>query len=750
MRTSTASAIENELRRVPNSTTGGYTPYCPIYYYTSGAPHDAGGSWTRFDNLGSKNRVIDVRASIEPFSATCTITLDNADGSYTSTASTYKGKWLKISWGLTVSGTGRIPAEGHPYFYCTGYTWVSDLVNGRAVKHLRLYGEGAWNRLGRLMAVPDLETTADGASYYFNQPTMDATRNGKDADDIFSDLCDMAGIWKGTIGTISDYVTTWNPELTFDYDTTVAGHVGPTADIACMLLLQPFRVRAVPRADALLLTLPDTTTDWTFKCPTDVNFQPFISGSKTSQEAYPAKVAVVNGSYGGTYGTSSVGGYNYALAEAWNIGSSNTNCAWIAQSIVEWIAEQQDSGIIEVPVLNPLMELYDYVTVIDQRGNCSTTTGRVGGLSYQYTPSQGIYSMRVRLGGVWGLPEGVTELTGGKPEPTKGSGSSSGGSSSSGGGSSGSGSSNYNNRSTVITGLSSYVPGIRAGELVIGDLVTGDLADLDTKDYSDLNGLPTSLGDISNVEYTTLTYAKAAIGGGGLLKTYIYGPGLQDLTGQMEGKVKGLYLTKTHMGYWNGSSWNNYFDNAGNGYFRGTIYAANVATGYTLTVQGNIDVITSGTSFAGVRIGTHTINGWDWRGISLVNTSGAFSYLRFFNSSGLMCGTIHTSGTYLYVAPDNYNSLWLKSWGDMIVRLETDGAALRPAETNNYTLGSSSAVWATVYASAIRPASGRSLTVTVSGSGQLFKVIGVPTADPGVLGAIYCDPATRALYVSWG
>src|SRR5574343_659941 len=684
MRTSTASAIENELRRVPNSTTGGYTPYCPIYYYTSGAPHDAGGSWTRFDNLGSKNRVIDVRASIEPFSATCTITLDNADGSYTSTASTYKGKWLKISWGLTVSGTGRIPAEGHPYFYCTGYTWVSDLVNGRAVKHLRLYGEGAWNRLGRLMAVPDLDTPADGAPYYFNQPTMDATRNGKDADDIFSDLCDMAGIWKGTIGTISDYVTTWNPELTFDYDTTVAGHVGPTADIACMLLLQPFRVRAVPRA------------------------------------------------------------------EAWNIGSSNTNCAWIAQSIVEWIAEQQDSGIIEVPVLNPLLELYDYVTVIDQRGNCSTTTGRVGGLSYQYTPSQGIYSMRVRLGGVWGLPEGVTELTGGKPEPTKGSGSSSGGSSSSGGGSSGSGSSNYNNRSTVITGLSSYVPGIRAGELVIGDLVTGDLADLDTKDYSDLNGLPTSLGDISNGEYTTLTYAKAAIGGGGLLKTYIYGPGLQDLTGQMEGKVKGLYLTKTHMGYWNGSSWNNYFDNAGNGYFRGTIYAANVATGYTLTVQGNIDVITSGTSFAGVRIGTHTINGWDWRGISLVNTSGAFSYLRFFNSSGLMCGTIHTSGTYLYVAPDNYNSLWLKSWGDMIVRLETDGAALRPAETNNYTLGSSSAVWATVYASAIRPASGRSLTVTVSGSGQLFKVIGVPTADPGVLGAIYCDPATRALYVSWG
>src|SRR5574343_693994 len=716
MRTSTASAIENELRRVPNSTTGGYTPYCPIYYYTSGAPHDAGGSWTRFDNLGSKNRVIDVRASIEPFSATCTITLDNADGSYTSTASTYKGKWLKISWGLTVSGTGRIPAEGHPYFYCTGYTWVSDLVNGRAVKHLRLYGEGAWNRLGRLMAVPDLDTPADGAPYYFNQPTMDATRNGKDADDIFSDLCDMAGIWKGTIGTISDYVTTWNPELTFDYDTTVAGHVGPTADIACMLLLQPFRVRAVPRADALLLTLPDTTTDWTFKCPTDVNFQPFISGSKTSQEAYPAKVAVVNGSYGGTYGTSSVGGYNYALAEAWNIGSSNTNCAWIAQSIVEWIAEQQDSGIIEVPVLNPLLELYDYVTVIDQRGNCSTTTWRVGGLSYQYTPSQGIYSMRVRLGGVWGLPEGVSELTGGKPEPTKGSGSSSGGSSSSGGGSSGPGSSNYNNRSPVLTGLSSYVPGIRAGELVIGDLVTGDLADLDTKDYSDLTGLPTSLGDIAPTEYTTLTYADAAIGAGGLLKTYIYGPGLQDLTGQMEGKVKGLYLTKTHMGYWNGSSWNNYFDNAGNGYFRGTIYAANVATGYTLTVQGNIDVITRSGSFAGFRIGTHTINGTSYSGFSVVNYPGGSTLMNFFSEGGSVKGRLYCDNNYQPVMALGGASLYLSSSGGNVN---------------------------------ITGSSGNDIILSVSSGGRI-KLINLPSSDPHEIGAIYFDAGTGILHGSLG
>jgi len=709
MRTSTASAIENELVRVPNSTTGGYTPVVAIAYYTSGAPHDAGGEWSYIQSLGGKRRIIDVRASIEPFSATCTITLDNTDGSYDSTAATYKGKWLRVDWGFTISGTNRYPAQSALYYYCTGYTWVSDLVNGRAVNHLRLYGEGAWNRLGRLMAVPDLDTPADGAPYYYNQPTMDATRDGMDADDIFSAICDMAGIAKSTLGSWSDYVTSWEPEVTFDYDTTVAGHIGPTGDVACMLLLQPFRVRAVPRADKLYLTVPGTTTNWTFKCPSDVNFQPFIRGSKTSQEAYPAKVAVVNGSYGGTYGTSSIGGYNYALAEAWNIGSSNTKCAWIAQSIVELIAEQQDSGIIEVPVLNPLLELYDYVTVIDQRGNCSTTTGRVGGLSYQYTPSQGIYSMRVRLGGVWGLPEGVTELTGGKPEPTKGSGSSSGGSSSSGGGSSGSGSSNYNNRSTVITGLSSYVPGIRAGELVIGDLVTGDLADLTTKQYSDLTGLPTSLADIAPTEYTTLTYAEAAIGAGGLLKTYVYGPGLKDLS--MTGKVAGLYLTKTHMGYWNGSSWNNYFDNAGNGYFRGTIYAANVATGYTLSVKGNIDVITDGGSFAGIRLGTHEINGSIYRGIDIFGDA-----MNFWDDGGTRRGYVTAYSGHLAV----------------IAHLNTD--LLLQAGTGNIN---------------ITGGSGYDVKVSVS-SGGLIKILGCPAADPHELGAIWYNNVSGALYASLG
>jgi hypothetical protein len=709
MRTSASSLIEAELVRVPNSTTGGYSPVVGIAYYTVGAPHDAGGEWSYIQSLGGKRRIIDVRASIEPFSQTCTITLDNSEGSYDSTASTYKGKWLKIDWGFTIGGSSRYPSQASIYFYCTGYTFTSALVNGRALDVVKFYGEGAWNRLGRLMAVPDLSTPADGAPYYYNQPTMDATRDNMDADDIFAAICDMAGIAKSTLGSWSDYITSWEPECTFDYDTTVAGHIGPTGDVACMLLLQPFRVRAVPRADKLYLTVPGTTTNWTFKCPSDVNFQPFISGSKTSQEAYPAKVAVVNGSYGGTYGTSSVGGYNYALAEAWNIGSSNTNCAWIAQSIVELIAEQQDSGIIEVPVLNPLLELYDYVTVIDQRGQCSTTTGRVGGLSYQYTPSQGIYSMRVRLGGVWGLPEGVTELTGGKPEPTKGSGSSSGGSSSSGGGSSGSGSSNYNNRASTITGLTTYVPGIRAGELVIGDLVTGDLADLTTKQYSDLTGLPTSLADIAPTEYTTLTYAEAAIGAGGLLKTYVYGPGLKDLS--MTGKVAGLYLTKTHMGYWNGSSWNNYFDNAGNGYFRGTIYAAAVATGYTLTVGGNIDVITDGGSFAGIRLGTHTINGSIFRGIDIFG-----DVMNFWDDSGTRRGYVTAYSGHLA----------------MIAHLNTH--LLLQAGTGNIN---------------ITGGSGKDIILSVSSGGRI-KLINLPSSDPHEVGAIYFDAGTGILHGSLG
>jgi len=57
----TGTTITAELKRVPNPpTTAGVTPYCPIYYYTVGAPHDAGGEWTRIDNLGTKNRTLDV------------------------------------------------------------------------------------------------------------------------------------------------------------------------------------------------------------------------------------------------------------------------------------------------------------------------------------------------------------------------------------------------------------------------------------------------------------------------------------------------------------------------------------------------------------------------------------------------------------------------------------------------------------------------------------------------------------------
>ena len=718
MKTSTASAIENELRRVPNSTTGGVTPRVSLKYYTSGAPHDAGGSWVdiSYTQSAANNHFIDARASLEPFSATCTITLDNSQGTFDSLAATYKGKWLLLRFGFVIGASNVYPAETEAYFYCTGYTFDSAIVNGRAIDVLKLYGEGAWNRLGRCMAVPDLDTPADGAPYYYNQPTMDATRDSMDADDIFSALCNMAGIFKSTLGTWTDYVTSWEPELTFDYDTTVAGHVGPTADIACMLLLQPFRVRAIPRADGLYLTVPDTTTDWTFKCPTDVNYQPFIRGSKTSQEAYPAKVAVVNGTYGGTYGTSTIGGYNYALAEAWNIGASNTYCAWIARSIVDLIAEQQDFGTIDVPVLNPLLELYDYVTVIDSRGQTGTTTGRVGGLSYQYTPSQGIYSMKVRLGGVWGLPEGVTALTGGKEEPKQGTKPTSGGSSggSSGGGSSGSGSSTYSNRSTAITSLSTYVPGIRAGELVIGDMVTGDLADLTTKQYNDLTGLPTSVADISASEYTTITYASAALGAGGLLKTYVYGPGLVDLS--MTGKSAGLYLTKTHMGYWNGSSWNNYFDNAGNGYFRGTIYAANIAAGYTLTVNGNIDVITSGTSFAGVRIGTHTINGTQYKGLSLVSSGATNNVINFFDNFSIYRGQMYAWPNYLGLIAQGGADLYLYATsGDVRI---TGG-------------------------------SGQDIVLSVS-SGGYIKVMNLPSADPHVLGAMYFDAGTGVLHGSLG
>ncbi|MCK9601596.1 MAG: hypothetical protein M0R06_21320 [Sphaerochaeta sp.] len=89
------------------------------------------------------------------------------------------------------------------------------------------------------------------------------------------------------------------------------------------------------------------------------------------------------------------------------IATTSGDCEDIAEAAVRRAASQTETGSIFLPVYNCLQELYDLVTVDDNRGNTSGS-GRVGGIFFHYPPvanrlpGGGIekHTMELRLGGV--------------------------------------------------------------------------------------------------------------------------------------------------------------------------------------------------------------------------------------------------------------------------------------------------------------------------------------------------------------
>ena len=142
-------------------------------------------------------------------------------------------------------------------------------------------------------------------------------------------------------------------------------------------------------------------------------------GSLNSINYFPMKVTVQDipgdtPNYTGTYtdadwtpdmGNITLEGGNHFPS---GIIDSNADCVLVATAFVLRAKQQQERGMVSVPIYNCLQELYDKVQVVDSRGNISTTD-RVGAIHFNWSSgalkhdSLGQkYTMRVYLGGLGG------------------------------------------------------------------------------------------------------------------------------------------------------------------------------------------------------------------------------------------------------------------------------------------------------------------------------------------------------------
>jgi len=359
--------------------SGHLTPYVTVEYYTSGRPSDAGGSWTRIDNVGSKQRILDIRYDQEPYGSQASIVLDNSDGAFD--AYNLNGKWVAIGWGAVCSTGNEVSHP--PYLKC----YAQDFISRPGQDMYVLHCEGAFSILRRWIAEDDL---------CFNQPGLDAGLDNKTGLDIIDYIAEQAGLDLGAnIGTLDGKIDSWKPAFTVQF--------GENGMEAIRRLLQVFRCVLLPRTDCLHAKYCQAgdSVDYTYEIPVTTGHV-FKDGYTRSLYFKPMKVKVINvsgnsGEYAHADWDSSMG--VLTLYDAWGVTGSDADCEWLAQAQVERAELEADAGYYSVPIMNCLQELYDKVTITDNRGNTGGT-GRVGGLYARYQPLKGVYRLDIGLGGL--------------------------------------------------------------------------------------------------------------------------------------------------------------------------------------------------------------------------------------------------------------------------------------------------------------------------------------------------------------
>jgi len=367
--------------------TNSVSPIVTVEYYTVGRPSDAGGAWNRIDNLSSTQRVIaPLDHTQEPFGATCTIYLSNADSAFDSYD--LKGLWVRVGRGIGSD------ISYPPYLKCYAQDFVSSPDGDKDIYVIHCHG--AWNILAAYTNPGGLSFNTTGSSAGW---TYVPNKTGKEIVDY---ILELAGLDLGADISLDTKIDVWKPQL--DMNKNMSG-----MDMI-LFAMYFFRCSLLPRTDNMHLLLTNTGDTYTYITPQDGTNHPFKSGQTRSFLYRPMKITVeslsgVIGSYADGDWTSDMGSASWG--DVYNIltGAEDTvaNCELLAQAEVERRQSQTESGSFITYIANSLQELYDTVTITDNRGNISGS-GVVGGIYFHYNPgiedSSQLFYDEIRIGGM--------------------------------------------------------------------------------------------------------------------------------------------------------------------------------------------------------------------------------------------------------------------------------------------------------------------------------------------------------------
>lgn len=391
---------------VVNRTTGATTIVYEVSSETELTVYDNGiftaegqfytlcNPFVRIDNLGSKQRIeypLGLTYFEEPYGSEAVIEFNNADGAFDSY--NLVGKWIKIGRGI--DNQVRYPG----YLVCTGQTFKS--TRGSPRDTYKLYCKGGYSILNDYLSP---------YTYFFNQSGLNQFQQGGETFDL-SEVEDMTGrqivayilrlvgMNLGSDISLDDHINTWKPKIRMD-----CGINGIQMMLSVLLY---FQCALLFREDYAVLVHGNTGNNYSYSCPSEASSHPFTDGIKQSTTYKPMKVKVdsLDGQYTGEYaatGWTPSMGYEYWV-DSIDVVTSNDDCQDIAEAEILRVASQAESGMLILPIANCTQELYDPVTIVDNRGNISDS-GVVGGIYFYYSPehpnSEKRFCMEIRLGGL--------------------------------------------------------------------------------------------------------------------------------------------------------------------------------------------------------------------------------------------------------------------------------------------------------------------------------------------------------------
>jgi len=380
----------NDILKDRQQTTA-FTPYLDISYYSSGPPHDAGGSWVEIAKTTDATlRILRTEESGEQYGGELIIELDNHESTYD--AYSLEGLWIRPRFGALATNSDVIvtTTEDPPYFFVKKQWFETDTHLGK--DRYYIYVIGMWLKLAMWVADDDYDSAIATDDLY-----------GLTVKEIVSAIMDKAGMFLGISISECSLVdsATWKP-------TGFTISQGEDGRSVVKRLLALTKCTLIPRADGGVLKYlnPAEAKCYDFQTNAAHYYRRSISESALFK---PMKVTVadITGAYTytETHAKWQAGMGSEYIIDPYGLADSNDDCQFLAESIVAAAAYTADSGYLHARTMNCLLEIHDVIEITDAMGNTSQT-GRVGGFLRRFITTindDGTktfdYDIAIRLGG---------------------------------------------------------------------------------------------------------------------------------------------------------------------------------------------------------------------------------------------------------------------------------------------------------------------------------------------------------------